>query len=173
VFFAFDLAIGRISQAEEGSGEATPSGANLAIPMVLAIILDGVPESMVIGLGLLETSSVSLALLAAVFVSNIPEAIAGTKGLEASGRGRLWILMFWSAIALLCASCTVAGYAFFGAASNQWIAFVQAFAGGAILMMLANSMIPEAYARSRRLAGVFTVLGFWTSLGILLLESSA
>jgi len=55
--------------------------------------------------------------------------------------------MFWSAISLLCAFCTDSGYAFFGSASNQWIAFVQAFAGGAIFMMLANSMIPKAYAR--------------------------
>ena len=172
VFFTADLLIGKLGERNRTSIDASPSGSELAVPMTLAIILDGVPESMVIGIVMLEGGGVSWALLAAVFVSNVPEAITGTKGLQAGGRSRSWILLFWSAIALLCALCTVVGYAFFGNASNELLAFVQAFAGGAILMMLANTMIPEAFEHGGRLAGVFTVLGFWTSLGILLLESS-
>jgi zinc transporter, ZIP family len=144
----------------------------LLIPMVLAIILDGVPESIVIGLGIFEKGAVSLAMLVAVFISNLPEAIAGTTGMKASNWSRGKIIVLWLIIALVCALATVAGYTLFRNASDRWLSFIQAFAGGAILIMLANSMIPESYEHGRKLAGIFTVLGFAVSVLVIILENS-
>ena len=78
----------------------------------------------------------------------------------------------WFAIALTCSVATVAGFALFSGASDQWLSFIQAFAGGAILMMLANSMIPEAYEHGGKLAGVFTVLGFFLSVAMVIFENT-
>ena len=138
--------------------------------MILAIILDGVPESIVIGLGIFEGGTVSMAMLAAVFISNMPEAIAGTTGMKASGWDNGKITMLWIFIALVCAASTIAGFSFFSWLSNEWIAFIQAFAGGAILIMLANSMIPESYEHAGKLAGIFTIFGFFISLTEVFLE---
>ncbi len=144
---------------------------SLIVPMLLAIILDGVPESIVIGLGVFKGGKVSLALLVAVFISNLPESIAGTTGMKAGGWSRKKILLLWFAIALICAFASVAGFSLFTHTSNQWLAFIQAFAGGAILIMLANSMIPESYEHGGKLAGLFTVLGFFVSVVMVILEN--
>jgi ZIP family zinc transporter len=144
---------------------------NLVIPMVLAIILDGVPESIVIGLGIFEGGAVSMAMLVAVFISNLPESIAGTTGMKANGWSRGKIALLWLIIAVVCACASIAGYSLFSSASEKWLSFIQAFAGGAILIVLANSMIPEAYEHGKKLAGIFTVLGFAVSLGVIVLEN--
>jgi len=170
VFFLSDKLIGKYSTSNRMKDEASKSS-NLVVPMVLAIILDGIPESIVIGLGIFEGGAVSLAMLVAVFISNLPEAIAGSTGMKASGQKRNKILMLWLIIAVVCALATVAGYSLFSGASLQWISFIQAFAGGAILMMLANSMIPEAYEHGGKLAGVFTVLGFFVSVSMVIFEN--
>jgi ZIP family zinc transporter len=107
-----------------------------------------------------------------ISISNLPEAIAGTVGMKAGGVGRGKILALWCVIALVCAMASAAGFVLFGDISANWIAFVQAFAGGAILMMLANSMFPEAYEHGGKLAGVFTVLGFCASVTIIVFEHS-
>jgi ZIP family zinc transporter len=140
--------------------------------MVLAIILDGVPESIVIGLGIFEGGSVSMAMLVAVFISNMPEAIAGTTGMKASGWSRKKIIYLWIVIALVCAVSSVAGFSLFSGASEEWLSFIQAFAGGAILIVLANSMMPESYEHGKKLAGLFTVLGFFISVLVIVLENS-
>lgn len=169
-FFLADKIIGNLGARNRMKVGASKSS-SLVIPMVLAIILDGVPESIVIGLGIFEGGSVSLAMLVAVFISNLPEAIAGSSGMKEGGWSKKKILTLWLFIALFCAFATMAGFSLFSGASNQWISFIQAFAGGAILMMLANSMIPEAYEHGGKLAGVFTVLGFFVSVSVVVLEN--
>jgi zinc transporter, ZIP family len=143
----------------------------LIIPMVLGIILDGIPESIVIGLGIFEGGKVSLAMFVAVFISNLPEAIAGTTGMKASGWKFKKIYFLWLIIAVVCAISTLAGYSLFSSASDNWLSFIQAFAGGAILIMLANSMIPESYELGGKLTGVFTVFGFFVSVTMVILET--
>ena len=170
-FFFADKLIAKFGARNSGSGGAS-SHSNLIIPMVLAIILDGVPESIVIGLGLFEGGAVSLAMLVAVFVSNLPEAIAGSTGMKQDGWSRKKIILLWSGIALICSLSTVAGFSLFTNTSSHGLAFIQSFAGGAILMMLANSMIPEAYEHGGKLAGVATVLGFFLSVSMIILENS-
>jgi zinc transporter, ZIP family len=169
-FFFSDMLIGRMG----AHGRKAISGthqSNLAVPIILGTILDGIPESIVIGLGLLDGGKVSLSMLVAVFISNLPEAIAGTSGMVAGAWSRKRILLLWFIIAFVCAFASLAGYGMFSNESPLAIAFIQAFAGGAILVMLANSMIPEAYEHGGRLAGIFTVFGFVTAVFVVLLEN--
>ena len=170
-FFGSDALIAKFSAGKPTDLDASAQS-KLVVPMVLAIILDGIPESIVIGLGILEGGAVSLAMLAAVFISNLPEAIAGSVGMKAGGASRAKILSLWCIIALVCALASAAGFSLFSGIPAHWMAFVQAFAGGAILMMLANSMMPEAFEHGGKLAGVFTVLGFCASVTIVILEHS-
>lgn len=165
-FFLADRWIEKLGTGNDSGGG---QGA-LLVPMVLAILLDGVPESLVIGLGILEGGTVSIAMLVAVFISNVPEAIAGTTGMQAQGWSRSKILGLWSAIAVFCALATLAGYALFGGVSPVVLSFIQAFAAGAILTMLANSMMPEAFENGGKLAGLMTVLGFALAVMVTLLE---
>jgi ZIP family zinc transporter len=167
-FFFSDRLIGGMGGSE---GKATHQS-TLVVPLVLAIILDGVPESVVIGLGLLETGSVSLAMLIAVFISNLPEAIAATTGMRSAEWSRTKILLLWLGIAVVCAGASAAGYGLFSDLSPLWMSFVQTFAAGAILMMLANTMIPEAYEHAGKHAGVSLVLGFAVCVWVIVLEHS-
>lgn len=159
VFFAGDWLIARSGGADrkDVSG-AQESGSALAI--VLGTVLDGIPESMVIGLTLLEGGKVGAAYLAAIFISNIPEAISSTTGLAAGGWERARILWLWIAVLLISGLASLAGYAFFQSASQDTVAFVLAFAAGAILTMLADTMMPEAFEHGGNLVGVLTTLGF-------------
>jgi len=170
-FYFADKLIGKFMSS--GPMDVTHSkSTKLIVPMVLAIILDGIPESIVIGLGMFKEGTVSLAMMVAVFISNLPEAIAGSTGMKSSGWSKKKIILLWLFIAFVCAVSTMAGYTLFAQASELWMAFILAFAGGAILMMLANSMIPEAYEHGGKLAGVFTVLGFFLSVSMIILENS-
>jgi zinc transporter, ZIP family len=169
-FFFSEKLIDNMSRNKPAESEGSQAG--LLVPMVLAIILDGIPESIVIGLGIFEGGTVSLAMLAAVFVSNLPEAIAGTTGMKAAGWNRGKIALLWVIIAVVCALATIAGYSLFSKASTNWLSFIQAFAGGAILIMLANSMIPESYERGGKIAGLFTILGFAVAVTVVVLENT-
>jgi ZIP family zinc transporter len=171
-FFFADRLVGRMGGSQDEASQTTHHS-NLVVPLVLAIILDGVPESVVIGLGILEGGTVSLAMLVAVFISNLPEAVAATTGMRTDGWSRAKILLLWLAIAVVCAGASAAGYGLLGGLSPLWLSFAQSFAAGAILMMLANTMIPEAYAHGGKLAGVFLVLGFAVCVWIIVLEHAA
>jgi len=168
-FFFSDRLIGGLGGSQPTAIEATHQS-NLVVPLVLAIVLDGVPESVVIGLGILQGGTVSVAMLVAVFISNLPEAVAATTGMRTGGWSRTKILLLWLGIALVCAGASAAGYGLLGNLSPLWLSFVQTFAAGAILMMLANTMIPEAYAHGGKLAGVFLVLGFAVCVWVVVLE---
>ena len=168
-FFIFDRLIEVIGAGRRKEIEATHHS-SLVVPLVLAIILDGVPESTVIGLSILDGDTVSMAMLAAVFVSNLPEAIASTTGMKAGAWSGVRVMLLWLIIAVACAGASAAGFALMGEASKLWFSFINAFAAGAILMMLANTMMPEAYNHGGKLAGVFTVLGFAASVTLVLFE---
>lgn len=170
-FFFSEKLIDNLSKKKAKASGTETSG--LLVPMVLAIILDGIPESIVIGLSIFEGGTVSLAMLVAVFISNLPEAIAGTTGMKAAGWKKGKIALLWIIIAVVCAFSSVAGYGLFSQASDNWLSFIQAFAGGAILIMLANSMIPESYEHGGKIAGLFTILGFSVAVGVVLMELSA
>jgi ZIP family zinc transporter len=165
VFSIGDALIDRLGGGDRKSISGEQAGGS-ALAIVLGIVLDGIPESAVIGLTVLEGGAVSVAMLVAVFLSNLPEAVAATSGLVAGGWRTSRILVLWSGVAAVSGLAALAGYGLFDSASPSVVAFVLAFAGGAILTMLADTMMPEAFAHGGRLAGVLTTVGFATAFAV-------
>ena len=169
-FFVGDTLIDRLGGEQRKAIDGAQAVAGSGLAIVLGIVLDGIPESAVIGLGLLSGDGVSVAMLAAVFISNVPEAVAATSGLAASGWKGSRIVGLWVAVALVCGLASLAGYGLFDGAGPEALAFMLAFAGGAILTMLADTMMPEAFEHGGKLVGVLTTLGFAVAFGISALE---
>jgi ZIP family zinc transporter len=169
VFFVGDELIDR----RGGSDRKSPMGkqaSGSALAIVLGTVLDGVPESVVLGMTLMGGGSVSAAFLTAVFISNLPESISATSGLTQAGWSRARILGLWTAVALVSGLAALVGFAVFEDASPSSAAYVQAFAGGAILTMLADTMFPEAYEHGGKLVGVVTTIGFGVAFALSALE---
>ena len=168
VFFGGDVLIDRLGGGDrkKHTGEQE-SGSPLAI--VLGTVLDGIPESMVIGVTIFAGGEVGVAYLIAVFISNLPESVSSTTGLVSAGWMKSRILWMWLGIALVCGLASLAGYSLFQNSSQDAVAFVLAFAAGAILTMLADTMMPEAFKHGGKLVGVLTTLGFAVAFAIHLL----
>jgi ZIP family zinc transporter len=159
VFSVGNWLIGRSGGRERKDATgAQQDGSALAI--VLGTVLDGIPESLVIGLTIYQGGAVGAAYLIAVFISNLPESISSTSGLSASGWRKPRIVCLWVGIALISGLASLVGYGLFQNASPDTVAFVLTFAAGAILTMLADTMMPEAYEHGGKLVGVATTLGF-------------
>jgi ZIP family zinc transporter len=141
---------------QAGSGAAIAVGA----------LLDGIPESVVLGVGLLGGGGVSSAVLAAVFISNLPEGLSSAAGMKNAGRSARYVFGVWSAIAALCGLASALGYVLLDGASPAVVATITAVAAGAILTMVADTMIPEAFERTHLLTGVVTATGFLTAFAI-------
>jgi ZIP family zinc transporter len=140
------------------SGGQQAGGAAGAI--VLGAMLDGIPESAAVGVSLLGGGGVGVAMVAAVFLSNVPESLSAAVGLRKAGHSTRWILGLWLAVAVISAGAAAAGYALLGGASPATVAVVQAFAAGAILTMLADTMMPEGYEHAGNSVGLVTCAGF-------------
>jgi ZIP family zinc transporter len=119
-----------------------------------------VPETAVLGTTLLTGTGVGVPVLAAIFLSNLPEGIAGAAEMRQSGVARRRVLALWSAVAVACAAAAGLGYLVLEEASGDAIALLQAFAAGGVLAMLAIEMFPKATAKGGRETGLLTVLGF-------------
>ncbi|MGH2774077.1 MAG: ZIP family metal transporter [Actinomycetota bacterium] len=158
----------RGGDARKRSTGQQESGSALAI--VFGTLLDGVPESFILGLTLVAGGGVSWAFLAAVALSNLPEAMAATYGLDGSGWKRNNVVWMWIGLAVLSGIAGAIGFATFSAMPAFEGALVQAFAAGALLTMLADTMMPEAFQYAGRTVGLFTVLGFGVSIAISTLD---
>ena len=159
-FYLGSLGIDRLSpqQPEEMPSMRDPRTSGLAL--VLGAVLDGVPESVVLGLSLLAGEGISVAVLVAVFISNIPEGLSASEDLSASGTPRRSILSLWAVVVLASAVASAIGYGVLGQMGPHVVVLLDSFAAGAILAMLAESMIPEAYAQGGRAVGLATTFGF-------------
>jgi zinc transporter, ZIP family len=142
---------------------AQAEGSPLAI--VLGSVLDGIPESFVLGLTVLQ-GGVSVSLLAAVALSNLPEGMSSSSGLRQAGWPRNQVVAMWSVVVLVSGTAAAAGYGMLGPASGRTGALVQAFAAGALLAMLADTLLPQAYAVEGVLTGSLVVTGFAVSLAL-------
>jgi ZIP family zinc transporter len=148
--------------AQPSERDHAGSGAAIAI----GALLDGVPESVVLGLGLLSGGSVSASVLAAVFISNIPEGLSSAAGMKAGGRSAAYVFGVWGGIAVASGLAALVGYSALGGASPQAVAVITAVAAGAMLTMIADTMIPEAFEETRIWTGGIASLGFLVAFAI-------
>jgi ZIP family zinc transporter len=159
VFFAGDWWIDQ----RGGNRRKSPTGAQQgagASALVLGALLDGIPESAAIGVSLLGGGGVGVAMVAAVFLSNVPESMSASAGMRQSGRSTRMILLTWGAVTVASTVAAGLGYGLLGSAPGELVAGVQAFAAGAILTMLADTMVPEAVEHAGALVGLVTAVGF-------------
>jgi zinc transporter, ZIP family len=140
-------------------------GSNPATALALGAFLDGVPEQLVLGLGIAVGGEVGVSLIVAIFVSNLPEAIGSARAMREHGRDARTIIRLWVVVAVVCLLATVIGYAAGDALSGELEGGVNGFAAGALLVMLTDSMIPEA-RKAGRTAGLATVFGFAVAAGL-------
>ncbi len=141
-------------QPSEGQSE----GSGLAI--AVGALLDGIPESIVIGLSMLQGGAVSTVAVIAIFLSNIPEGLSSAAGMRRAGRPAAYVFGVWGSIALASGVAAWVGYAVFRDFSANVVAGTTAVAAGAILSMLADTMVPEAFEQTHDATGLITVLGF-------------
>jgi ZIP family zinc transporter len=154
-YFALDRLVerrggGNGGEGQEGSGTALALGA----------FLDGIPEQMVLGIGIYAGEGVSVGLLAAIFLSNLPEAIGSATDMRAAGHRPAAVVRLWIGVAVVCTLASVAGYAIADTASGDLKGAIDGFAAGALLVMLIDSMIPEAARKAGDIAGLVCVAGF-------------
>jgi ZIP family zinc transporter len=128
--------------------------------LALGALFDGIPEQTVLGIGVAAGAGVSVSLLAAIFISNLPEGIGSSSAMKESGKARGAIIRLWVGVAIVCALATVAGYLIADTASGDLQAGIDGFAAGALLVMLIDEMIPDARTQAGDIAGLLTVLGF-------------
>jgi ZIP family zinc transporter len=134
--------------------------------LAIGALLDGVPEQLVLGIGIAAGDGVSFGLLAAIFISNLPEAIGSATSMREAGARPAAIRRLWGLIAVGCFIATPAGFAIADVTGGDLQAAINGFAAGALLVMLIDSMIPEARDKAGRTGGLVTVLGFAVAMGL-------
>jgi ZIP family zinc transporter len=148
-----------IDTPKEGSGSA----------MFIGALLDGIPESFVLGISLSLGGAISAAFVAAIFISNIPQGVAGTLSLEAVGTASRSVLAMWLGLSVASAAVAACGFLLADQVPDQGL-MAEAFAAGAVLTMLANSMMPEAFQHGGKTVGLLTVFGFFVAAALTVIQ---
>lgn len=138
--------------------EAQAPGSGMA--MFIGSLIDGIPESIAIGVSLIGGAGVSVATVAAIFLSNLPEGLSAAVGMKRAGRSPRYIFGLHAAVVVVSALASVVGYAAFSGFDRRVVAATTAIAAGGILAMLSDTMLPEAHEHGRDLVGIVTVAGF-------------
>jgi ZIP family zinc transporter len=158
-FFLLDGLLDRPSGRSDGDSDPAKA-------LALGAFLDGIPEQAVLGLGLAAGGGVSVSLILAIFISNLPEAIGSASEMRARGRSGATILRLWGLVAVVCTIATVVGYGIGDTITGELEGGVNGFAAGALLVMLSDSMIPEARKKVGRPSGLAVAVGFALAAGL-------
>ncbi len=169
-YYGADLLLAKFgAKHRKRSNGKQADGSGMAI--TIGALMDGIPESVAIGVSLIGGNSVGFAMVVAVFLSNIPEGLSAAVGLKKAGHSTLAIMGLWTAVVIVSALAAMAGYAFLADASGNVLAGIQAFAAGAILTMLASTMMPEAFEEGGATVGIITTFGFLVAFVLSKLEA--
>lgn len=152
----------RILDARAAKKKGEAGGGQLAV----GALLDGIPEQLVLGIGLASGEPVSIALVVAILVSNLPESIGSAADLLEGGMAKSRVLLLWAGVAVICALATIAGFALATVTGDAFRTAASGFAAGALLVMLVDSMVPEAQSKAKESTGLATVLGFALAAGL-------
>jgi len=165
LYVVLDVLLDRMG-ARKKRGSAGSGGSGTGLGIALGALLDGIPETAVQGVGLASGGALSVAVVAAVVISNLPEGLSSTSDMKANGRSARYVFTVWGSIAVACALSALGGYAILGQAPAGVQSAVTAVAAGAILAMLADTMLPEAFRKTGTWTGLIAVIGFFAAYGI-------
>jgi zinc transporter, ZIP family len=158
-FFLSDWAIDRIG-GEKRKSLAVKQVGGSGTAIFLGTLLDGIPESLILGIDLATGGAISTAFIVAVFVSNLPEGIAGTRSLMSAGNSAGRVLYLWMGLVIASALSSALGFALVQRLPAADGSYARAFAAGAVLTMLADVMMPEAFEHGGKIVGLLATLGF-------------
>lgn len=169
LFTFFDLIVssrGARHRKRSGHSDNAPivSSSSSGIAIFIGTIMDALPETAMIGLGLAASGNISIALIAAIFISNLPEGISSTSGLRKGGFSTRQVLFMWGFVLIASALSSLAGYALHDQISLDTQAMLASFAAGAIIAMISSTMLPEAYEKAGPIIGFITACGIFISL---------
>ena len=150
-----------LEEEKDSHGEMAGGGKDASgLSLLVGSIMDNIPENMVLGISLVTGGTVNIVLIAAIFISNFPEGLASSEGMKTNGKSRKYIIGIWSIAVLIGTISTAIGFSILSKANSSIISIAISFAAGAILVMLAESMIPEAYKEGGMKVGIATMIGF-------------
>ncbi len=173
VYTALNMALAAHGARHRKRSDAAPREEHAAVApagnsasLALGALIDGIPESIVIGTSLLAGGAIGWVAVAAVFLSNLPEGLSSAAGARREGKSAAFTFSLWGGIALIAGVSSFAGYTLFDGASPEVLAGVQGVAAGAILAMIIDTMAPEAFEGTHDFAGLIAVFGFLTAFGL-------
>jgi ZIP family zinc transporter len=163
VYVVANVVLDRLNaRNRRGGGESPGTGTGIAI----GALLDGIPETAVLGLSMVAGGQLSVPVLLAIIISNIPEGLASTAELKSDKRSARYVFVLWIGIAVACALSSLGGFVLLQPVPPGGTAFVTAIAAGAILAMICDTMIPEAFRDAKAITGLIATIGFFVSFGI-------
>lgn len=166
IFTIFDFIVNRKGgqhRKRSGHESDSPDGSGSGIAIFIGTIMDSLPEAAIVGLSLIS-GGVNVALVIAVAISNVSEGVSSTSGLLKGGFSKKKVLIMWLAVIIATALSSLAGYIFLENASDSANAILRSFAAGALIAMIASTMMPEAYQKGGPLVGFITAAGIFITL---------
>ena len=144
------------SHGQDAGGGSNASG----IALMVGSLMDNIPENMALGISIVAGGTVNVVLIAAIFISNFPEGLASSQGMKSNGKSTKQILMLWAVVVVIGTIASAIGFAVLAKANKGIVSIALSYASGAILVMLAESMIPEAFEEGGSKIGLATMAGF-------------